>query len=199
MTASLTHRLIRLTRWTAPIRVRNSVAPSAVVDFRKIRLCRGGVVRIAGLSIVRAKLIAEKDGAAISIGERTFVGASTIVAAVDVSIGSDVLVSWGVTIADHDSHSVEFAQRAGDVRRWYAGMKDWDGVDMAPVKLCDKVWIGFGATILKGVTIGEGAIVAACTVVTKDVEPWTIVAGNPARVIRQLAPGPALVHQKSRS
>lgn len=53
----------------------------------------------------------------------------------------------------------------------------------APITICDGVWIGARATILPGVTIGEGAVVAANAVVTKDVEPWTVVGGNPARVI----------------
>lgn len=52
----------------------------------------------------------------------------------------------------------------------------------------DEVWIGFGATILSGVTIGKGAIVAAKAVVTKDVPPYTIVAGNPAKVIKKRLP-----------
>ena len=50
-----------------------------------------------------------------------------------------------------------------------------------------KVWIGFNAIILKGVTIGEGAVVGAGSVVTKDVLPWTVVAGNPARLIREIS------------
>lgn len=54
-------------------------------------------------------------------------------------------------------------------------------------KICsNKVWIGFNAIILKGVTIGEGAIVAAGAVVTKDVPAWTVVAGNPAVVVKKL-------------
>ena len=55
----------------------------------------------------------------------------------------------------------------------------------APIVIADGVWIGARATILPGVRIGEGAIVAANAVVTKDVEPWTVVAGNPAKVIKQ--------------
>lgn len=54
-----------------------------------------------------------------------------------------------------------------------------------PITICDGVWIGARATILPGVTIGEGAIVAANAVVTKDVEPWTVVGGNPAKIIKK--------------
>ena len=55
-----------------------------------------------------------------------------------------------------------------------------------PVKIGDRVWIGIAATILPGVTIGENSIVAAGAVVTKDVPPNTIVAGNPAKVVKKL-------------
>jgi len=55
-----------------------------------------------------------------------------------------------------------------------------------PITVGDYVWIGAGATIMPGVTIGEGAVVAASSVVTKDVEPRTIVAGNPARFLRSV-------------
>lgn len=54
----------------------------------------------------------------------------------------------------------------------------------APITICDGVWIGARATILPGVTIGEGAIVAANAVVTRDVAPWTVVGGNPAKFIK---------------
>ena len=50
----------------------------------------------------------------------------------------------------------------------------------------DNVWIGQHSTILKGVTIGEGAVVGCCSVVTKDVEPYTVVAGNPAKQVKRL-------------
>ena len=56
--------------------------------------------------------------------------------------------------------------------------------------ICDRSWIGFKASIMKGVTVGEGAVVGACSVVSRDVPPYTVVAGNPARVIRDLRTNP---------
>ena len=64
--------------------------------------------------------------------------------------------------------------------------KDWSVVNSNPIKICDDVWIGMNVIILKGVTVGEGAIVGAGSVVTKDVPAWTVVAGNPARVVKVL-------------
>lgn len=55
----------------------------------------------------------------------------------------------------------------------------------APITICDGVWVGARAIILPGVTIGEGAVVAAGAVVTKDVDPWTVVGGNPAKFIKK--------------
>jgi galactoside O-acetyltransferase len=69
---------------------------------------------------------------------------------------------------------------------WAKGHKDWSKVTIRPVVICDKAWIGFGVKILKGVTIGEGAVIAAGSVVTKDVPPRHVVGGNPARIIRAL-------------
>ena len=59
-------------------------------------------------------------------------------------------------------------------------------VKTALIKICSKAWIGMNCIILKGVTIGEGAIVAAGSVVTKDVKPWTMVGGNPAVYIKDV-------------
>jgi galactoside O-acetyltransferase len=103
-------------------------------------------------------------------------------------------MAWGVVIYDHNSHSFDWQQRQKIVRHFhetYGSARcfedlDWTDVSSAPIFIRDRVWIGFDAVILKGVTIGEGAIVGARSVVTSDVEPYTVVAGNPARLVRRL-------------
>ena len=81
---------------------------------------------------------------------------------------------------DHDIHEVgSFISRA----RWI-GDPDYNP-DRSDINIADDVWIGYGAIVLSGVTIGRGAIVAAGSVVTKDVPPYAVVAGNPARVLAQ--------------
>ena len=86
-----------------------------------------------------------------------------------ITIGHHVLISHDVTLMDTDSHYIE--QEGFEVTK--------------PIKIGDHVWIGTKATILKGVTIGNGAIVAAGALVTRDVPPHALVAGVPARVIKE--------------
>ena len=80
--------------------------------------------------------------------------------------------------------------RCEDVREWAAGRKSWEKIAHAPVVVSDRAWIGFNVSILKGVTIGRGAVIGACSVVTQDIPPYSLAVGNPARVIRTLAPPP---------
>jgi len=154
---------------------------------RSIRLLPGCTVQVGHRSLLLAEVLFDREGASLSLGDRTFVGRSTLAIASRVTIGNDVLIAWGSTIVDHDSHALRFSERQDDVSNWYLGLKDWSRVQIEPVIIEDKVWIGLNAVILKGVTIGEGAVVAAASVVTKNVKPWTVVAGNPARVVRELS------------
>ncbi len=153
-----------------------------------VRPRRGGVLAIGDGSIFAGRMAMDRDDAVIRVGARSFIGKGLLVAAESIEIGDDVLLSWGVTIVDHQSHALDFADRAGDVTGWLTGDKDWSKVAIAPVLVGNKVWVGFGVSILPGVTVGEGAVVGAASVVTRDVEPWTVVAGNPAKVIRELEP-----------
>lgn len=86
-----------------------------------------------------------------------------------IEIGHDVAISHDVTIMDSDAHAI----------------LDDEYQKTLPIKIGNHVWIGTRATILKGVTIGDGAIIAAGAVVTKDVPSCCIAAGVPAKVIRK--------------
>ena len=106
-----------------------------------------------------------------------------------VKISSHTFICEGVTIEDHVfiGHGVIFTNdlypRATTPFGQMQTDADWTVV---PTRVCKGASIGSGATILCGVEIGEGAIVGAGSVVTKDVAPGTIVAGNPARVLRSV-------------
>ncbi len=162
--------------------------PTSSAFAWRIKMMDNNHLTIDAGSTVRAHIIYERPTAVCSVGKRTFIGDGTISIAERVDIGDDVLVSWGVSITDHNSHSIRFSLRANDVLQWRMKKKNWDNVEVKPIRIGDKAWIGFNAIILKGVSIGEGAVVGAGSVVTKDIEPWTIVAGSPARFVREIPP-----------
>jgi len=85
------------------------------------------------------------------------------------------LIAEETKIFDNNSHGLSYENR------------DMSKDDVAPIIIEDHAWIGMNSIILKGVTIGKGAVVAAGSIVTKDVPPMTLVAGNPARIIRRIA------------
>lgn len=123
---------------------------------------------------------------ALAIGDYTFVGRSRIYCTSRIDIGMGVLISDNVCIMDSDLHSVDADARFGEAVAWAQGRFPdvYTGIPNAPVTVGDHAWIGFGACILKGVTIGRAAVVGAGAVVTRDVPDGCVVAGNPARVIR---------------
>ena len=124
------------------------------------------------------------SGGKIVIGKICFIGKnSSIRAAQMVEIGDYVLIAHNTTILDNNSHPINPIQR-----RAGSGSEEFDVKQLNPksIKICNDAWIGCNSVILKGVTIGEAAIVGAGSVVTHDVEPWTIVAGNPAKVIKRI-------------
>jgi acetyltransferase-like isoleucine patch superfamily enzyme len=161
------------------------IHPSSKISQSRITLKENCLVTVNENSQVNGTISFDNKNAKVSIGKRSFVNA-IIVSAKSIEIGDDVMIAWGTTVVDHNSHSISFSKRSEDVKNWMQGYKDWTHVKISPVKICDKVWIGFNVIILKGVTIGEGSVVGAGSVVTKDVPPWTIVAGNPAKIIREI-------------
>jgi acetyltransferase-like isoleucine patch superfamily enzyme len=127
----------------------------------------------------------ENERARISIGNNVFIGNSTIFCVLGITIEDDVLISSDCLIQDSDNHNLSRKLRKKDCSDWKVkGTQDWSLVEKKEIKICAGAWIGAKAIILKGVTIGEGAIVGAGSVVTKDVAPYTIVGGNPAQFIK---------------
>jgi galactoside O-acetyltransferase len=200
MSAPLSFRLLRLIGpRLMPRSVAASIGERSVVHPRRVRGRGGNRLVIGADSIVLGELVFERPGAEISVGDRSFIGRSLLAAATRIEIGSDVLVSWGVTIVDHHSHALSFADRRADVTDWLAGKKDWSRVPSSPISVGDKCWIGFEAALLAGTRLGEGAVVGARALVTRDVEPWTVVAGVPARVVRRLDPTDGMAERFERS
>jgi acetyltransferase-like isoleucine patch superfamily enzyme len=117
----------------------------------------------------------------IAIGDDVYVGDDCIVScAARVEVGAGTLLGHGVQIFDNNSHPLGSKERAAD----WAAIRGEGGraeIEAAPVSIGAYAWIGFGALVLKGVTIGDGAIVGAGSVVTGDVAPDSMVVGNPAR------------------
>jgi len=148
------------------------------VDSRaRFKVTDGGYLYIGNDgSVGRDTFIVAKHGR-IDISERCFIGQGSVIAADDsVIIGTDCLIGEHVTIRDQN-HSTEHS----DVPFAF------QGINSSPILIGNNVWIGAKATILSGTTIGSNSVVAANAVVTKDVPPWSIVGGVPARVIQHIS------------
>src|SRR6516162_1467442 len=146
-------------------------------------------LRIGEYCHIAGQLSINRPGGRLSIGSNCFVGPQSRIWAIDeIEIGNFVLISHLVDIHDSDSHPLEASLRRQYPIDLFERKRpvDFKHVSSAPVRIEDDVWIGFKSTVLKGVTIGRGAIIAAASLVTKNVEPFTLVAGNPARVVRTL-------------
>ncbi len=145
---------------------------------------------IGASASIQGSILVMPQGGSVTIGNKTLVGPdSRVWSAGAITIGSYVMISHGVNIHDNNSHSTSWRERRREIDIVYPTLHltnhDFD-LKPRPVVIEDDVWIGFGSTVLKGVTIGRGAIVGANTQVMSDVEPFTVVAGNPMRVVRKL-------------
>ena len=174
--------------YIAKIKLKDSIhlEINSKINYRHIFIKKKCNISIGNNTILEGFIYFDKPNASINIGNRCFIGNSKLICAQNIKIGNDVLISWGCTIIDHNSHSLIWNERKKDVLNWINGNKIWTNVIIKPTKIENKAWIGFNVIILKGVTIGEGAIVGAGSVVTKDVPPYTIVAGNPAKIIKKV-------------
>jgi len=147
-----------------------------------------GAIKIGGFTHVRGELMTFGHGGKITIGEYCYVGEQTrIWSALEITIGDRVLISHNVNVFDSDTHPLEPKARHAQFKEIITtGHPKSLDLREKPIVIADDVLIGCNSIILSGVLIGKGAIVGAGSVVTRDVPPYTIVAGNPAKVIREI-------------
>lgn len=146
---------------------RNALIPNAKGVFR---IYKGGEVDISGQVRIARDCKLYVPGK-LTVGDGTYINpGSMIFARTNVSIGRGCAISWNCELIDDDMHSL----LAGDSKL----------PPSKPIVVGDHVWIGANSKILKGVTIGNGAIIAAGSVVTKDVPACSLVGGVPAKVIK---------------
>lgn len=157
----------------------------------------------SNLILYRNAEILAMGGGRIQIGSSCIIGSNLrVYCRESVTVGDFSLVSWDVLICDYDGHPADPNLRESEVR----GMQNsffpnfskpfpesplalpLQDYNARPIRIGSRVWIGARATILKGVEIGDGAIIAAGAVVTRDVPPLAIAAGNPARIVGSVSP-----------
>ncbi len=150
-------------------------------------------IKVGARTLVDGELLVHDYGGAIEIGEASYVGPGTrIWSGERLVIGDHVFIAHNATITDTNAHQLDASERAAHYQRTVVEAQPFEKgtIETAPVTIGDHAWINFNVAILKGVTIGEGAIIGAGSVVTRDVPPFVLCAGNPARVIRDLRGSP---------
>jgi acetyltransferase-like isoleucine patch superfamily enzyme len=161
-------------------------------------------VRIGADAAIRGIIRCEGQGR-IVIGDRVHIGDGVIVSArAEIGIGAETLVAHGVQLFDNDTHPIDPEARAAHFASMLKlGPKgrtpDEFEVASRPVRIGRRCWLGLSSVVMKGVNIGDEAIVAAGAVVTADVPARRIVAGNPARVVRSLDGGRGILEWLRRS
>lgn len=142
--------------------------PNLRFQASELLLQSGAKISLDGdFSIYTGFHIAVSSNARLSLGSGYINSGVTIDCFDSIRIGHDVVISKGVTIRDSDNHQL-----------------DNNTSISAPITIGDHVWVGINVTILKGVNIGDGAVIAAGAVVVSDVAPNALVGGVPAKVIR---------------
>ena len=136
-------------------------------------------------SVIAGELLVYGDGGQIRIGDDCFVGSqSRLWAGEEIRIGHRVLISHNTNIHDAIAHSLSAHERHEHFKQIFREKRpDLGSVPKMPIVIEDDVWIGFNVSIMRGVRIGRGAVIASGAIVTKDVAPFTIVAGPVATPI----------------
>lgn len=145
-------------------------------------------VRIGNDCYLNGHLLLQTPKSEIVIGDGVFIGPETTLFCYDkMTLGNDIMISWGCTFIDTNAHSLNAHERRNDVRDFIKGpqYKNWENVKHSPVYIKDNCWVGFNSIITKGVTLEEGTIIGCGSVVTKNTEPYSVYGGNPAVYLKK--------------
>jgi len=148
--------------------------------------CRENI-RFGNYNNISCNITLNKFGR-ISVGDYVFMNFVQMRIDHDLKIGSHCMFGPSVVLWDTDNHPLSASKRhtqCEEIAKEFPLLKSYEA-DGGHIVIGNDVWVGMGALILGGVTIGDGAIIAARSVVTKNVEPYTIVAGIPARRIGEV-------------
>jgi acetyltransferase-like isoleucine patch superfamily enzyme len=177
--------LIRLAgKWWCRLHGANVHPTAKIHGFPKITIKPGGSIRIGPHATINAAgwsnphndgrrtVLFAAPSATLEIHENAGISSSRIIAWKHITIGKNTLIGAGSLICDSDMHEVPLGSS--------------NPIRISPIHIGHSVFIGTNSTILKGVTLGENAVIGAGAVVTNDVPPLTLAAGNPARHLRSL-------------
>ena len=166
-----------------------SCGKNSTIGGRIEKRSSSSIITIGHDCLINGRLVTETENSEIHVGNNVFLGADSILdSVISIIIEDDVLISYRCILADSNNHSLSYSTRKKDLANWKKGEYDWSTTKSNPIRISKGVWIGMNSIILKGVMIGQGSVVGAGSVVTKDIPPWTIAAGNPARIIREILP-----------
>lgn len=124
--------------------------------------------------------------ARIEIGDRVGISSACLWAKERITIGNDVNIGGDCLIMDNDAHPIDYLQRRRSYEKEVGGGVYRQKIGTAPIEIGNDVWIGARCQILKGVHIGDRSIIAAGSIVTKDIPADVVAGGDPCRVIRSL-------------
>lgn len=147
-----------------------------------------GAISIGRFSHIKGELLTFGHGGKIVVGQYCYIGEDTrIWSAKSIAIGDRVLISHNVNIFDNITHPLSPKARHEQFKDIITkGHPRNLDLDERPIMICDDALIGCMSIILRGITIGKGAVIGAGSVVTNDVPPYIIVAGNPARKVGEV-------------
>jgi acetyltransferase-like isoleucine patch superfamily enzyme len=171
----------------------NSIFDNSIITGKQTRIINNSGIKerivLESHSIILGEIQTMQHGGEIKVGQYVFIGEHTrIWSSVSIKIGNRVLISHNVNIHDNNSHALDKILRHEEFKYVYETHKPYPHENLSEKEIIigDDVWIGFNVTIFKGVRIGNGAIIGANSIVTKDVPANAVIVGANQKIIKYL-------------